>query len=577
VRTFFARLRALLFSLCLLCPLALSVQPGDAAAPIVTPTRGGTLVDGLLEDPDHLLPNFSRRFYTLLVQQVLFAPLFYSDDHGVIQPGLASAVPSVQNGGISSDGRTYTFHLRRGLRWSDGTALTARDVDFSWRLWTNPRLASSISSTLGFDHIGGTTISSDGLTIIFHLVQPYAPFVAAWTDAPGPLPAHTLGLIKPQNVADSGFALAPNVNSGPFTLSPTRDGAGSPQPEVRKGDRIVVVRNRFYYRTGEGYPYLDSIVFRIIHSQAELLSALRKHTVDVAWLLPISDLDLLRRIPGIKVLPLRDGNWEAAIINLRRPLFQDVRVRQALQYGLDRGAEIRNVWHGMASPIGSDQPPSSPVYAATVKPYPYNPVLAGRLLDQAGWRLRADGFRHKGKAILSMTYSTTFNNPWRQADEAEALNSYERLGIQVVIRNYPAGVFLGQILPRGTFDLAEYVFNNSLDPDDTATFGTRFTYPLGVNYGAYSNPAFDRLAGQELTTVDPVRRADVFHQMQQLLHDDAPDIWLYSPYDLAVASTRVHNYQPGPFSQDTWNAWQWFISKPAPKTTHGTTKHKRQS
>jgi peptide/nickel transport system substrate-binding protein len=259
-------------------------------------------------------------------------------------------------------------------------------------------------------------------------------------------------------------------------------------------------------------------------------------------------------------LPLHDPNWEAAVVNLRRPLFADVRVRQALEYGLNRGEMVRLGWHGMAALIGSDQPPVSSVYAADVAPYPYDPGRAGRLLDAAGWRLGTDGLRHKGNQTLSISYSTTFNNPWRHLDEAEALADYERIGVQLVIRNYPASVFASSILPNGNFDLAEIVVNTGLDPDDTASFGSHFTPPEGNNYGAYSNPEFDRLAGEELATVDPAQRIAIFHRMQQILHDELPALWLYSPYDLAAAGTRVHNYSPGPYSLDTWNAWQWWVS-----------------
>ena len=558
--------RAALLCLCLLIPAAgARAARAPSSAPgvhhYVPPVRGGTLIDGLLEQPDHLLPNFSRRFAALLVQQVLFAPLFYSDDHGTIRPGLCEQVPTRRNGGISADGRSYTFRLRPNLRWSDGRPLTARDVDFSWRLWTNPQTAASVASTLGFDRIGGTTIGADGRSITFRLVAPFAPFLATWSDAPGPLPAHILARLRPRDILQGRFAQDPDVNSGPFTLSAAAH--GTVVPAIRQGSSIAVVRNRFYYRAAQGYPYLDAIVFRILRGRAALQAAIRAHAVDAAWLLPLAALDPLRALPGYRVLPLRDANWEAAIINLRRPLFQDVRIRQALQYGLDRSTLIDGIWRGLAAPIGSDQPLGSPVYTPQVAAYPYDPVLAGRLLDQAGWRLRVDGFRHRGTAILRLTYSTTFNNPWRHAGEAEVLNSYERLGIQVIVVNYPAQVFLTQVLPNGAFDLAENAFNNGLDPDDSAAFGTRFTYPRGTNYGAYSNPEFDRMAAQELVTADPGARAALFVRMQRLLHDDAPVVWLYSPYDLAVVSRRVYNYRPSPFSQDTWNAWQWFLGPPA--------------
>ncbi|MGH2387890.1 MAG: peptide ABC transporter substrate-binding protein [Chloroflexota bacterium] len=547
-----AFVRALFLFALLGGPAARSLAVGaDAAKPAPHPVRGGTLVEGLLVDPDQLLPNFSGQIYAETVQQTLFAPLFYSDDKGNIQPGLATVVPTVKNGGISADGRTYTFHLRKGLRWSDGTALTARDIDFSWRLWTNPKVNLTPYSTLGIDRIGAATISADGLSISFTLVQPYAPFLADWTDALQPLPAHTMSLIKPTALANSGFASVPNVNSGPFTLQ-----------EVRHGDRIIVARNSFYYQKAKGYPYLDSIVFRTISGLDPMLSALRSHVVDTAWLLPITSLDALRHMTGVQPVPVRSANWEAALINRRRPILQDARVRQALTYGLNRGAEVLAGWHGLATLIGSDQPPTSSVYAPDVAPYPYDQARAGRLLDAAGWKLGADGFRRKHGKILSLTYSTTFNNPWRQLDEAQALSDYEALGIQLIIRNYPAAYFAQTVLPSGNFDLAEYVFSNSLDPDDTATFGSRFTPPAGSNYGAYSNATFDQLAGQEVTTVDPAARAVIFHRMQKLLHDDVAALWLYSPDNLGAANTRLHNYLPAPFSQDTWNSWEWWVTPP---------------
>src|SRR6185312_1695095 len=100
--------------------------------------------------------------------------------------------------------------------------------------------------------------------------------------------------------------------------------------------------------------------------------------------------------------------------------------------------------------------PTSSVYAPDVAPYPYDRARAGQLLDAAGWKLGADGFRRKHGKILSLTYSTTFNNPWRQLDEAQALSDYEALGIQLIIRNYPAACFAQTVLPSGNFDLAEY-------------------------------------------------------------------------------------------------------------------------
>src|SRR6185312_8170438 len=123
------------------------------------------------------------------------------------------------------------------------------------------------------------------------------------------LPAHTMSLLNPAKLAGSGFALVPNVNSGPFTLQ-----------EVRHGDRVIVVRNGQYYQKARGYPYLDSIVFRTVAGQTALLGDLRSHVIDTAWLLPITALSTLQHMSGVKAVPVPSANWEAAVINMRRPI-----------------------------------------------------------------------------------------------------------------------------------------------------------------------------------------------------------------------------------------------------------------
>src|SRR5205814_7266724 len=156
---------------------------------VAGPVRGGTVVDGLFEEPDRLIPNTSSETFSVMVQQTIFTPLFYTDDKGVLHTGLASQIPTASNGGISKDGLTYTFHLRPGLKWSDGQPLDARDVDYSWRLWTNPKFTPGNST--GFNLITSADVSSDNRSITFHLKQPFEPFLSVWVDGLfAPIPAH---------------------------------------------------------------------------------------------------------------------------------------------------------------------------------------------------------------------------------------------------------------------------------------------------------------------------------------------------------------------------------------------------
>lgn len=163
------------------------------------------------------MPNTDFIAFSILVQEAIFAPIFYSDDRGALHPGLAASIPTVANGGISRDGLTYTFRLRPGLLWSDGAPLDARDVDYSWRIWTDKKLI--VNSTAGFDHIRSAQVSPDHLGITFHLTAPYAPFLAVWVDQVMPL-ARTC---RPRPVMPSSS----NWGSTSRCPSSTRGGCGA--------------------------------------------------------------------------------------------------------------------------------------------------------------------------------------------------------------------------------------------------------------------------------------------------------------------------------------------------------------
>src|SRR5919108_46283 len=213
---------------------------GHAAPPAggpQTPKRGGTVIDGLFEEPDRLIPNTSSETFSEMAQRTIFTPLFYTDDNGVLHPGLASQIPTIANGGISRDSRTYTFHLRPGLKWSDGQPLDARDVDYAWRLWLNKDLI--VNTTVGLDQIKSATVSADRQSITFHLKAPYSPFVAVWTDQNMPLPAHVLSKMTAKAINTSKFTFMPTVSSGPFMATARKAGYS-----------ITEVRNPNYYQKG---------------------------------------------------------------------------------------------------------------------------------------------------------------------------------------------------------------------------------------------------------------------------------------------------------------------------------------
>src|SRR5215467_4057664 len=145
-----------------------------------TPVKGGTWTDDLYEEPDSLIPNASSETFSNMVDNTIYAPLFLGNVKGEITPGIVTELPTTANGGISADLKTWTFNLKPGLKWSDGQPLDARDVDYTYKLWTNPKFTPYV--TVGFNLITSTTVAPHNLSSTFHLKSQCSPFSSIRTD-----------------------------------------------------------------------------------------------------------------------------------------------------------------------------------------------------------------------------------------------------------------------------------------------------------------------------------------------------------------------------------------------------------
>src|SRR5260370_6564740 len=312
-----------------------------------TPVKGGTWTDDLFEEPSSLIPNASSETFSDMVDQSIYAPIFAGDSSGTITPGIATVVPTAANGGISTDLKTWTFHLRPNLKWSDGQPLDARDVDFTWKLWTNPKFPAA--STTGYNLITSADVSSDNLSITFHLKQAFSPFLAVWTDGiNAPLPAHHFQGITPDKIVTSTDNLNPSVSSGPFMMK-----------ESKPGDHYTVVKNPNYYPASEELPYLDSAVFRIVTNQDTILKDLQAVTVQSPRVLDVTKTIAYQRLTNYTLASNpHASNFEAMYFNFHNAtLGKHPEVRQAMAMAVDHQALIDTARPGeAASPCSTPVP-----------------------------------------------------------------------------------------------------------------------------------------------------------------------------------------------------------------------------
>lgn len=516
------------------------------------PVFGGSITDGLFEEPDSLLPEQSIETYADLVDATIWAPLFYGDNTGIIQPALATVLPSTANGGISADGLTYTIKLRSGLKWSDGSPLTSADVAFSLNLFANPAYAGKTQAS-EFAKIASVT-APDATTVTITLKSVDVAFMALALTDPlnfAPLPKSVYGSLDPASIPKSTNAFNPQVTSGPFTIV-----------DRVKSDHITMKRNPNYFQAPK--PYLDQIMFKIITDQNTILTALQSGSIDTSWFLDINKLATYKTIPGYKVaLDKAPGTYEAIYFNETNPLLADLKVRQAISQAIDVTPLIQNIWKGIASPTCDDGVATFAHDASLVPCYKYDPAAAKALLTGDGFTMGSDGYFQKNGKTLELRYSTTAGKAYRVQTETIVQDQLKQIGIKMDIVNYPADTFFGSVLGDYTqFDIAEFANSLGYDPDNHTQWGSDQFLPNGFNISHYSNPEVDAAIKTELSDPDIAHRTAAFHTIYKDIITDLPAMYYYAFPNISVAKANLQNYFPsaaGP--SETWNVWDWYLSK----------------
>jgi peptide/nickel transport system substrate-binding protein len=541
-----------------------SSTPSSTPSAGGTPVKGGTWTDDFYEDVSSVLPNLSSETFATMFDDALWAPLVYGTPQGQLMPGIATEVPTVANNGVSSDLKTVTFHLRPGLVWSDGQPLDARDVDFSWKLWANPKAGTY--NTIFVNDIASADVSSDNLSITFHLKTPLVSFVSQWADGgTAPLPAHVFSSMDPAAVTKSPENLKPSVVSGPFTMS-----------ESKPGDHYILVRNPKYYQAAQGLPYLDKVVIRIVPDQNTILKDAQAGSIDSAWFLDVTKALAYQQLSNYTSVADGGGkgtnsyNWSAIWINFNNKILGgNPEVRQAMAMAVDQQSLIQVSRRGFAAARCQDHPPVQvPGYSANLVCPKFDLAAANTLLDQHGWKKGADGVRSKNGQRLEFEYSTTAGNLWRADDELINQANFKQIGIKLDIMNYPADTFFGSFLPAGNpspptgavsgrYDIAEFIESGSYDPDNSIVLSCS-TKGSG-NLAFYCSKQMDAFFAQEQSTGDAAARQQAFDGINQLEVTDVPFIVEFAAPDLAVYKKGTHNYLPSAVGLgSTENIWTWW-------------------
>jgi peptide/nickel transport system substrate-binding protein len=493
------------------------------------------------EEPDSLNKLFANSDAADQIASLLFAPVLRYDDRGEFLPELVTTVPSLENGGISRDGKTIVFHFRSGMQWSDGAPLDGRDLRFTWRAVMNDRNNTRLRS--GWDDITAIDVP-DPLTAIVRLRAPYAAILGIFALGGAgypPLPEHLLGTLRDLNRAP--FNAKP-ISSGPWLLTAWNHGAS-----------LEFAANPRYWR---GPPKIARLTYRIIPNADTLLNALRTHEIDVDDAITENQIDALRELQGVTTAKRLVANWRHIAINTRKPALADVRVRRAIALAVDWDRMNRTIYHGYNERAVSDIVPTSWA-APSIPQWSYDPDAAKALLTRAGWTPGPDGIRRRNGARLALDISSTTAKQANVQAEVQMQQQLRAVGIELTIKNYPTSFLFAQNGPLygGTYDLSLTMDTYAPDPDNEGNWSADFMPPKGANTTFLADPVITATSHEAAHTVDRARRKALYQRQAERIHELVPVIFLYWQVAYAAYNSDLKNYKPAQYISSNWNSWEW--------------------
>ncbi len=480
-----------------LLPLLSCSQPPDP----------NTLVMIIESSPTNLDPRVGIDGQSERIDELIFDALLTRDEHFSVQPGLAERweIP---------DPLTYVFHLRRGVKFHNGQTLTSRDVKWTFDSLLQGKIRSTKTSTYRYvDHLE----TPDDSTVIFRLKEPLAALL--W------------------NLSEGAIGIVPYGSLDEMTRQPV--GTGPFQFVSAETDKEVILqRNDAYW--GE-VPRLARVRFAVVPDATTEALELRKGSADLAINSPMSPdtIATLERNPSLTVQRGPGTRLAYLAFNLRDPILNDVRIRQAIGYALDRRPMMEYLWRGQVQPAYSILPRQSWAFDDDVPHYDYDPGKTRQLLDAAGYPL-INGVRFH----ITMKTSTDENTRLMVAVMQQQLRD---VGIALDIRTFEFATFFADVT-SGAFQLysLRWIGGNE-DPDIfDAAFHSRNFPPAGRNRSFYSNPRIDSLIDRARREINEDVRKQLYGEVQEILATDVPSLNLWYFDNVLVHTRRVRDVTLNP-------------------------------
>ena len=438
------------------------------------------------------------------------------------------------------------------MKWHDGKPVTSADVKFTWQAIMNP--ASKVVSRYGYDQIE-TVDTPDPYTVVVRFKKPFAPWAILFDAI---IPKHLLE--NEANLAESTFNRKP-IGFGPMKFV-----------EWVSGDHITWEANPDYFR---GAPKIDRFILRFVPSTEAVLNAIRAGEVEIGWGLNEPSIPQLRQLESrgirtiVDVIP-NSHRYNFNMDQTKAPLFADLKVRKAIALAINKQDLVDKLLYGITKPGA----PSGTTPTGRTRTCARIPMIRSR--PRSCWRRLAgrpgsDGIRTNGAQRLSFTHSTYTGDQLLENVQLFVQRNLKDVGVEMKIKNVALATAFASFQAGGTWATGQYEmggwFHGLRNPDPDLSF--RFhsgqipsqANPAGSQWYHYSNPQVDKLFDQQANIFDPAERKKVIDEIQRLIYEDYPVIYLYDFTSIYAVKNTLKNFEPHAWGNFYWNIWQWELQR----------------
>ncbi len=516
------RWQAVIALLAVVLILALTGYAAFNITTVVVPDLGGRYIEGVAGVPRYVNPLLSAyndvdRDLVALV----FNGLTVANEHGQILPDLADRWD------VSEDNLSYTFYLRRDVRWHDGESLTADDVVLTVDYLRAPEFpgqpeVAALWRTVQVERL-------DEHTVRFTLAQPFAPFLSYTTM--GILPAHLLEGVPAAELTTHPFNMHP-IGTGPFAVE-----------EITAEHALLKVNTEYY----EGRAYLDEVEFKFYADYASVADAYTLGEVHGIGRVLQEDRARVLANENLELYSAPFSGYGLVFLNLDNPIFFDKTVRQALMHATNRQEIIDEILDGQGLVAHGPIVNFSWAYEAEIPQYDYDPEKARQLLEQAGWvDTNGDGIREKGDLLCQFALLTN-EDEMRINLINELTRQWSEVGVKAVPQTAGVSGVVGDFLAPRNYQAVFYEWRHlPPDPDPYPQWHSTQNSGTGQNFTGYASEPADLIMEEARLTADPVKRGALYRDFQRIIGEEAPVLPLYQPvYNYAI-DRRVQGVQVGP-------------------------------